>query len=141
MTDTDWTIRDKPYDLRERLLLFACIIVRVVQFLHTRGPVAVALSYQLLKSGTSAGANYEEADDGSSERDALAKKKIVLRELKESRFRLRVLRKCGFLTAAQDPVTAEATELVKILATIVNRSDSANRESCSPKRWALGVGH
>ena len=129
MADNDWTIREKPYDLRERLLLFACIVVRVVQFLHTRGPVAIALSYQLLKSGTSAGANYEEADDGSSERDALAKKRIVLRELKESRFRLRVLRKCGFLTAAQDPVIDETTELVKIVATIVNRSDPSDHKS------------
>ena len=123
MTDDEWTIRQKPYDLRERLFQFACIIVQVVQFLHKRGPVAVALSYQLLKSGTSAGANYEEADDGSSPRDALAKKRIVLRELKESRFRLAVLRECEFLTKAQDPVIAEATELVKIVATIVRNSD------------------
>jgi four helix bundle protein len=125
MTNDDWTIKEKPYDLRERLLSFACTIVRLVQYLHTRGPVAIALSYQLLKSGTSAGANYEEADDGSSERDALAKKKIVLRELKESRFRLRVLRKCNILTAAQDPVTQEASELIKIVATIVRRSNDA----------------
>ena len=124
MTDNEWTIRHKPYDLRERLFRFACIIVRVVQFLHKRGPVAISLSYQLLKSGTSAGANYEEADDGSSPKDALAKKKIVLRELKESRFRLAVLRECGFLTPAQDPVIVEATELVKIVATIVRKSDS-----------------
>ena len=123
MTDSEWTILQKPYDLRERLFQFACIIVHVVQFLHERGPVAIALSYQLLKSGTSAGANYEEADDGSSPKDALAKKKIVLRELKESRFRLAVLRECGFLMPAQDPVIAEATELVKILATIIRKSD------------------
>ena len=84
MKDSEWTIDSKPYDLRERLFLFACLVVRVVRFLHTRGPVAAALSYQILKSGTSAGANYEGADDGSSERDALAKKKIVLRELKET---------------------------------------------------------
>ena len=129
MTDDDWTIRQKPYDLRKRLFQFACIIVRVVQFLHKRGPVAVALSYQLLKAGTSAGANYEEADDGSSPRDALAKKRIVLRELKESRFRLAVLRECGFLTPAQDPVLDEATELVKIVATIVRNSDSGNSDT------------
>jgi len=133
MTNDDWTIKEKPYDLRERLLLFACTIVRLVQYLHSRGPVAVALSYQLLKSGTSAGANYEEADDGSSERDALAKKKIVLRELKESRFRLRVLRRCNFLTAAQDPVTEEATELIRIVATIVRRSDDALSDPNHPR--------
>ena len=93
MNDSDWTPNEKPYDLRERLLLFACLIVRVVQFLHTRGAIAKALSYQVLKSGTSAGANYEEADGGSSPRDKLAKKRIVLRELMETRFRLLVLRK------------------------------------------------
>jgi four helix bundle protein len=95
MDASDWQIPEKTYDLRERLFLFACLIVRLAQFLHTRGPVAAALSYQLLKCGTSAGANYEEADDGSSKRDEIAKKKIVLRELKESRFRLRVLRRTG----------------------------------------------
>ena len=42
MKNNDWTVREKPYDLRERLFLFACLIVRVVQFLHTRGPIAVA---------------------------------------------------------------------------------------------------
>ena len=98
MDASDWQIPEKPYDLRERLFLFACLIVRLAQFLHTRGPVAAALSYQLLKCGTSAGANYEEADDGSSKRDEIAKNKIVLRELKESRFRLRVLRRTGILT-------------------------------------------
>ena len=72
----DWRIPHKPYDLRERLFQFACIVVRVVEFLHTRGPVAKALSYQLLKCGTSAGANYEESDDGSSDRDTLAKRKM-----------------------------------------------------------------
>ena len=44
MENIDWKIREKPYDLRERLFLFGCLIVRVAQFLHTRGPIAVALS-------------------------------------------------------------------------------------------------
>lgn len=122
MDDTDWTIRRKPYDLRERLFLFACLIVRVVQFLHQQGPVATALSYQILKSGTSAGANYEEADDGSSARDKLAKRQIVLRELKETLWRLRVVRASGFLTDAQDPVIRENDELVRIVATLVRNS-------------------
>jgi four helix bundle protein len=122
MEHLDWTIHEKPFDLRERLFRFACLIVRLVQFLRTRGPVAVALSEQLLKCGTSAGANYEEADDGSSPRDSLAKKRIALRELKETRFRLRVLRQAGILTAAHDPVLAESAELVKIMATVVRKA-------------------
>ena len=117
----DWTFPSKPYDLRERLFQFACVIVRVVQFLHSRGAVAKALSYQVLKCGTSVGANYEEADDGSSGRDKLSKRKIALREIKETRYRLRVLRKCGLLTNAHDPVIQESDELVKILATLIRK--------------------
>lgn len=123
MAQQDWRPTEKPYDLRERLFLFACLIVRVVQFLHSRGPIAKALSYQLLKSGTSAGANYEEADDGSSRNDRLAKRKITLRELKETRFRLRVLRHTGILTSDQDPVIAETNELVRIVARIISNSE------------------
>jgi len=113
MENTSWELARKPYDLRERLFQFAGIIVRVVQFLHTRGPVASALSYQSLKCGTSAGTNYEEADDGSSARDTLAKRRIALRELKETRFRLRVLRNCELLSKEHDPVIDENDELVR----------------------------
>lgn len=121
MENNDWTIKEKPYDLRERLLLFACLIVRLTQFLHTQGAIAKALSYQILKSGTSAGANYEEADGGSSPRDKLAKNGIVLRELMETKFRLLVLRYTGFLGPAHDPVIAETTELTKIVAKIIQK--------------------
>jgi hypothetical protein len=41
METLDWTFKDKPYDLRERLFVFACVITRLVQYLHTRGPVAI----------------------------------------------------------------------------------------------------
>ena len=114
-----WSFENKPYDLRERLFEFACVIVRLVQFLHTQGPISAALSYQILKAGTSAGANYEEADDASSPRDSVAKKKIVLRELKETRFRLRVLRRCGILRAEHDPVIDESSERVRITAAVI----------------------
>jgi four helix bundle protein len=72
----------------------------------------------------SAAANYEEADDGSSRRDRVAKTKIVLRELKETRLRLRILRQAGILTPAHDPILEESAELVKIVATIIRRSET-----------------
>ena len=126
MQATDLGSTAKPYDLRERLFLFACTVVRLVKFLHTQGPVGAALSYQILKAGTSAGANYEEANDGTGPRDALAKTRIVLRELKEVRWRLRVLRATGFLGPSHDMVIGEADELVRIVATIV-RNKSAEQ--------------
>ena len=123
METSDWTFKDKPYDLRERLFIFACVVTRLVQYLHTCGPVAIKLSPQLLESGTSAAANYEEGDDGSSRRDRVAKTKIVLRELKETRLRLRILRQAGILEPAHDPILEENAELVKIVAKIIRNSE------------------
>lgn len=122
MKNNDWSFPHKPYDLRERLFIFACVIVRLVQFLHTQGPIAKWLSYQILGSGTSAGANYEEADGGSSDRDKLAKRQIALRELMETHFRLRVMRETNILQPVHDPVIQEADELVRIVATVIRNS-------------------
>jgi four helix bundle protein len=118
----DWTVEHKPYDLRERLFNFACVVTRLSKFLHTQGPVAVAFADQVLRSGTSAGSNYEEADDGSSPRDRRAKRHIALRELKETSFRLRVLREAGILTAAHDPIIGECAELIRIVAAVIRKS-------------------
>jgi len=73
----------KPFDIHERLLLFACDIARVTQFLHTRGPIARHLSCQILSAGTSVGSNAEEADGGSSHDDFIAKNRIALKEAKD----------------------------------------------------------
>jgi four helix bundle protein len=104
------------------LFLFACTVVRLVQYLHTRGRIAVTLSDQILSAANSAGANYEEADDGSSPADRLAKRRIAMREVKESLFRLSVLRATGYLTDAHDPVIAENLELKRILATVIRNA-------------------
>jgi four helix bundle protein len=115
-------VQEQPYDIRERLFNFACVIVRLVKYLRTRGPIATSLSDQILRAANSAGANYEEADDGSSPVDTRGKRRITLRELKETLFRLRVLRATGYLEPCHDPVVEEALELKKIVATIIRNS-------------------
>ena len=77
MQQTKLTLSGKPFDIHERLLLFACDIVRVTQFLHTRGPIGRRLSYQILDAGTSVGSNVEEADGASSHKDFIAKKDVL----------------------------------------------------------------
>jgi hypothetical protein len=57
-----------------------------------------------------------------STRGARPKRRIVLRELKETSFRLRVLRNAGILTPAHDPLITECGELVKIVATLIRKS-------------------
>jgi four helix bundle protein len=111
----------KPYDLRERLFEYACAIVHLVNHLHKIDAVARSLADQILRAGNSAGANYEEADDGSSPADTRGKRRISLRELKEALFRLRVLRATGYLTEEHDPVIQETLELKRIMATLVGK--------------------
>src|SRR6476660_8352797 len=106
----------KPYDLRERLFEYACVIVQVVQDLHSTDAIGRVLAEQILRAGNSAGANYEEADDGSSPADTRAKRRLSLRELKEALFRLRVVRATGFLGPDFDPVSQETIELKLIMA-------------------------
>ena len=125
METFDWNPK-KPFDLRDRLFDFGCLIIRLVQYLHTQGPVAVKLSEQILKAGTSAAANYEESDDASGKRDARAKRRIALRELKEARLRMQMLRRCGLLAADHDPVIKESDELVRIVATVIRKSEGGS---------------
>jgi four helix bundle protein len=75
-----------------------------------------------MNAAMNAAANLEEADDGSSRRDFRAKDRIALRELKESRLRLRVLRRTGYLSDKDDGLIKESVELVNIVATIIRNS-------------------
>ena len=122
MNEQRLTPSGKPFDIHERLLDFACDIVRAAQFLHTRGPIGRALSYQLLSAGTSTGSNAEEADGASSHDDFIAKNRIALKEAKETRFRLRVCRRSELLDARFDPLVTESDELVRILGKIVHNA-------------------
>jgi four helix bundle protein len=137
MNEQRLTPSGKPFDIHERLLDFACDIVRAAQFLHTRGPIARALSYQLLSAGTSTGSNAEEADGASSHDDFIAKNRIALKEAKESRFRLRVCRRSELLDARFDPLITESDELVRILGKIVHnalRNKASRARTRNPER-------
>jgi four helix bundle protein len=112
----------KPFDIRERLFLFACDIVVMSQKLHTRGQIAGALSAQLMDAAVSAAANAEEADDASSDKDFRAKERICLREIKEARLRLRVLRRTGLVDSSVDALIREAEELRRIVSTIIRNN-------------------
>jgi four helix bundle protein len=122
MKQSTQTSSGRPFNLHERLLLYACDVVRAVEFLHKRGPIGRALSYQILSAGTSVGSNYEESDGASSTADFIAKNRIALKEAKEVRFRLRVCRLTDLLDAKFDPLLRESDEIVRILGKIVHNA-------------------
>lgn len=122
MSDNEQRTKHKPFDIRERLFVFACDVIDVAQKLHTRGPIAGSLSIQLVSAAVSAASNAEEADDGSSSKDFRAKERICLREIKEARLRLRVLRATGLLEPSEDHLLQESNELRLIVSTIIRNS-------------------
>ncbi|MBT3383328.1 MAG: four helix bundle protein [Prolixibacteraceae bacterium] len=114
-------------DLPDRLFDFA---VRNVMFMKNLPgePEFNNIRYQLSKSATSPGANYEEAQAGSSKADFIFKTEISLREMRESNYWIRIIE--ATLIHGSDATKElvylknESTELKKILGSIVVKSKS-----------------
>jgi four helix bundle protein len=81
------------------------------------------LCVQLLKSGTSIGANIEEALGGSSRKDFIHKLEIAYREARETRYWLRLLKESELLESKlAESFTSDCEELIRILTSILNSS-------------------
>jgi len=117
----------KDEELADRLLAFAVNAIKIVSDLP-QDAVGKHVSFQLLKCGTSPGANYEEARGAESARDFVHKLRIALKELKESRFWLKVIKAVPLMDKDQvDPLLRECEELIAIIA----KSVSTARKSTS----------
>ena len=81
------------------------------------------LSKQLLRSGTSIGANIKEAIRGQSKADFAAKMNISLKEASETEYWLELLHETGYLTEKEfKNIIAECIELIKLLTSIVKNT-------------------
>jgi four helix bundle protein len=80
----------KKYDLEKRTALFGEAIVRFAQKIP-KNPTTISLISQVVRSGTSVGANYLEADDAESKRDFVHKMSISRKESKETKHWLRII--------------------------------------------------
>lgn len=79
------------------------------------------LSLQVLKSGTSIGANAEEAMGGSSKKDFKQKLRISYREARETRYWLRLLRESELLEKnIADSIIQDCEEILRLLTSIIN---------------------
>ena len=111
----DNVIENKSFD-------FAVRIVNLHKHLSAEKKEFV-LSKQLLRSGTSIGANVSEAVRGQSKADFLAKMCIALKEANESHYWIRLLYKTDFLTEQEfNSIENDVVELIKILSSICKTS-------------------
>src|SRR5690349_13365209 len=102
------------FDLEDRLIAFACLCLEICDLLPNTKAGQI-LEYQLTKSGTSSALNYGEVQGAESRADFLHKMKTVLKELKESRVNLKIIKKKPVVIHQKvDAALQESGELVAI---------------------------
>jgi four helix bundle protein len=98
---------------------FALRIVKLYRFLREEKK-EYELSKQLLKSGTSIGANCEEGSGAQSRKDFISKYSIALKEAREARFWLRILRDSDYIeVSTANSYITECEEILKIITAII----------------------
>jgi four helix bundle protein len=111
----------------DRSFAFAVRIVKLCRFLEKQDRVSRTLANQLLRSGTSIGANTEEAQAGQSKADFIAKVSIARKEARETHYWLRLLKESEIVPESQlSEIIREADEIIRILTAIVKTSQARN---------------
>jgi len=114
----------KENAILERSFGFAIRTVRLYQYLANDKKEYI-LSKQLLRSGTSIGANVNEAQAGQSRNDFISKMTIASKEARESKYWIELLIATDYLTIDDEHTKSllnEVVELTKILTSIVKTS-------------------
>jgi len=110
-----------PQDLKERTKAFALQIIRLYTTLP-RTTEAQVIGKQVLRSGTSVGAHYREAQRAKSNADFISKIEGGLQELEETAYWLELLADSKIVAIERlKPLQDEAEELTAIFVTIVNK--------------------
>ena len=108
-------------DLRERTTEFALRIVKLYQSLP-KSTEAQVLGKQVLRSGTSVGAQFRESQRAKSDADFINKLESVLQEADETAFWLELIVKAGIMPAERlESLRKEIDEIIAILTTIVTK--------------------
>ena len=113
----------KKNDLSDRLFNFSVNVLNLLKQLD-KSETSKLFRYQLGKSSTSSGANYEESQAGISRADFINKVRIALKEMRESNYWLRLLAATNDNSKIEKQIKnliIESDELKKILGSIVNK--------------------
>lgn len=111
-------------EMRSRTKQFALRIIKLAASLP-RDRVGDVIGRQIVKSGTSVGANYREALRASSKRQFTSTAEIALREADETLYWLELLTESGIVKPARlDALANECNELIAILAATVRTAKS-----------------
>ena len=126
-SDSSSAERAAKFDLEERTALFGEAVIRFAKTIP-KGTVTTPLVSQIVRSATSVGANYCEADDGVSKKDFLNKIGICKKEARETKHWLRMLATADESMASQcRELWQEAKELHLIFAAIIRKGKQTEK--------------
>ena len=115
-------------DICDRTRAFALRVIKMYRVL-VKDEVGRILGKQLLRSGTSIGANVEEAQASESNADFIHKMNLALKEARESRYWLNLILEGEVLPPKRlEAILAEIEELIKIIYTIIQNSKGSNKK-------------
>ena len=115
--------------IEKKSFLFAVRIVKLCRYLQEEKKEYI-LSKQLLRSGTSIGANVAESQQAQSRADFISKMNISLKEAAETNYWLRLLRASEYLTEIEfSSVIVDCRELEKMLTSIIKSSRNSINQS------------
>lgn len=110
--------------IQEKSYQFAIRIVGLYRIL-TEQKKEYILSKQLLRSGTSIGANIEEGIGGQSEKDFFAKLNVANKEARESHYWLRLLRDTNYLSSEDaGSFISDCEEILRIIGSIIKAMEA-----------------
>ena len=115
--------------VRKKSFLFAVRIVRLYQYLTSveNRNREVILSKQILRSGTSIGANIRESRNAQTVKDFLTKHYIASKEADETGYWLELLKETGYITEEQyDSINQDCEEIMKLLTSIIKTTKKNN---------------
>jgi len=114
--------QNSKYDLEERTLEYGKRIIRLAQALP-KNTVNFKLTDQFVRSGTSMGANYREANETETKKDFQFRMRICRKEGKETIYWLQLIIEANPDFAKRiEPLLQETRELVKIFAAIIEKT-------------------
>ena len=113
--------------LGKRLFDFAVRVIKFSRMLPKSKEYDI-IKYQFLKSATSSGANYKEAQGGASKADFTNKINISLKEMRETNYWLRIINEISEANKELENLLIESEELKKILGSIYSKSSKTNKK-------------
>ncbi len=123
--------KSKKFDLEERLIDFAVLIIEITESLNnTRA--GNHISSQLVRSGTSPALHYGEAQSAESRNDFIHKLKILLKELRESLVALKIIKRVS-LTKKSEIVEKGISECNELISIFVKSIETAKRNNPKSK--------